>query len=319
MKMKISRLHKYHKDPSLRPFSEGYHGSKSWQTLGNKEVSRAMLAHEVDTWERYYLLRQSGHVPASAILRWLRYDTWSHGLAVALLLGFDNAAMPDADLLHEWEFSSDVNPFFFDHDDEYWVCDELLLPYPGIFFPCYEAAYAVETDRYLPDAERDFEQHYDPAILYDRYLKSIDQVKGIYSQYCDMLDNLKNSTLHKRDTPRSYIKWAERYGFDIPWLAWAREQGLVSTNGKIGAIGSADGNPVNDGERNMLYRILLGMAIDGYGYDPKAARNDATGENRGSIAAGLQKIDGLATEADTIRKYLKQAAELYPEAKPRKH
>lgn len=76
---------------------------------------------------------------------------------------------------------------------------------------------------------------------------------------------------------------------------------------------------LSESERRSVLKILLGMAIDCYDYDPKAARNVATGENRGSIAAALQLLDGLSTEADTIRKYLKEAAELYPDAKPRKH
>ena len=59
-------------------------------------------------------------------------------------------------------------------------------------------------------------------------------------------------------------------------------------------------------ERNTLYRMILGMAMEKYGYDPKTSRNKATGENRGSICADLQKA-GLPVDSDTIRDHLKMA------------
>lgn len=69
---------------------------------------------------------------------------------------------------------------------------------------------------------------------------------------------------------------------------------------------------------NSLLKIVLGMAIDAYKYDPDAQKNKATGANYGSIAASLEKIPGLKTEPDTIRKYLTEAAKRYPSAKPLK-
>jgi hypothetical protein len=62
-------------------------------------------------------------------------------------------------------------------------------------------------------------------------------------------------------------------------------------------------------ERNTLYKMILGMARERYGYNPDSKRNAATGSNSGSIASDLEK-HGLEVDVDTIRKHLQAAAEL---------
>lgn len=62
-------------------------------------------------------------------------------------------------------------------------------------------------------------------------------------------------------------------------------------------------------ERNTLYKMILGMARERYGYNPDSKRNAATGSNSGSIASDLEK-HGLDVDVDTIRKHLQAAAEL---------
>ena len=56
-------------------------------------------------------------------------------------------------------------------------------------------------------------------------------------------------------------------------------------------------------ERNQLLKMVLGMAIDSYGYDPMAKKNEATKQ----IVDDLAKL-GIGIDADTVRKYLKEAA-----------
>jgi len=62
-------------------------------------------------------------------------------------------------------------------------------------------------------------------------------------------------------------------------------------------------------ERNSLLKLVLGMAIKKYNYDPNSSRNNATGTNSGSIHADLEKC-GINIDKDTIRKYLNEAKEL---------
>ena len=56
-------------------------------------------------------------------------------------------------------------------------------------------------------------------------------------------------------------------------------------------------------ERDTLYKLIIGMAIEGYRYNPRAARNDATAEIAGDLAK-----HGIEVSDDTVRKWLKQAA-----------
>ncbi|MEY8120780.1 MULTISPECIES: hypothetical protein [unclassified Falsihalocynthiibacter] len=61
-------------------------------------------------------------------------------------------------------------------------------------------------------------------------------------------------------------------------------------------------------EMVSMSKLIAAMAIDGYGYDPKARRSQIPMEIQG-VADRL----GLALSDDTIRKYLKKGSELIPE------
>jgi hypothetical protein len=60
-------------------------------------------------------------------------------------------------------------------------------------------------------------------------------------------------------------------------------------------------------ERESMLRLIVGMAIRGYSYDPAASRNAAVKE----IADDLQFL-GIGLDEDTVRKYLSEGRELLP-------
>lgn len=60
-------------------------------------------------------------------------------------------------------------------------------------------------------------------------------------------------------------------------------------------------------ERDNLLRLIIGMAIDAYGYDVKAQRSPLARELSGHL-----QLLGLSLSDDTIRKYLDEAKELLP-------
>lgn len=62
-------------------------------------------------------------------------------------------------------------------------------------------------------------------------------------------------------------------------------------------------------ERETMLKLIIGMAIDGYGYDLLAAKSPLTGEGEDSLHAHLQ-LHGISVDPDTIRKYLKEAKAL---------
>lgn len=72
--------------------------------------------------------------------------------------------------------------------------------------------------------------------------------------------------------------------------------------------------PLGAKERETLFKLTIGMAIKGYGYDPSATRNDATTE----ITRDLEAL-GITLDSDTVRKWLREAAKILPPSphKPR--
>lgn len=68
-----------------------------------------------------------------------------------------------------------------------------------------------------------------------------------------------------------------------------------------------DEAPLKPKERDSALKLIIGMAISGYRYDPKANRNEATRD----IANDLDNL-GIALDPDTVRKWLREAADLLP-------
>lgn len=66
-------------------------------------------------------------------------------------------------------------------------------------------------------------------------------------------------------------------------------------------------NDLGTRERETLLKIIIGMAVEGYRYDPNAKRNIAVSE----IVKDLEAL-GVAVSDDTVRKYLKSASQLLP-------
>jgi len=75
------------------------------------------------------------------------------------------------------------------------------------------------------------------------------------------------------------------------------------------ASNKLDKSALSETERRTLLKLVLGMAIDAYGYDQFNSRNRATGDKNG-ISAKLQ-TRGINITDDTIRKYLTEAKKLY--------
>lgn len=65
---------------------------------------------------------------------------------------------------------------------------------------------------------------------------------------------------------------------------------------------------INTKERTTLLKIIIGMAKDGYGYEPTATRSPLPKELEG-ILDNL----GIPVSDDTIRKWLKEASEYLPQ------
>jgi hypothetical protein len=128
---------------------------------------------------------------------------------------------------------------------------------------------------------------------------------------------------------REELKFPNRWVVDTEkYIEWARANGVgpselvddviedIETIDVLSESSNKADKKQSEIERAKMLSLILGMAIDAYGYDPQAKRNATTGDNNGSIAHRLP--DGLKVDSDTIRKYLTEAVSLYPDAKPRK-
>lgn len=132
--------------------------------------------------------------------------------------------------------------------------------------------------------------------------------------------------------PGGILAWAKRSGIEFP----AELEAAVLRNGQelkdwkaIAATLAADvgklkttlseletAPPPNKAlgtrEKEGYLKLIIGMAIDGYGYDPSEARSPLAGE----LSGNLQKL-GISISDDTVRNYLKQAKELLPRDAPK--
>lgn len=67
--------------------------------------------------------------------------------------------------------------------------------------------------------------------------------------------------------------------------------------------GGNEDKPLGQRERDTLLKLVIGMAMKGYAYDPLAKKSPTPGE----IESDLLKL-GINVSDDTIRRYLKEAA-----------
>ena len=68
-----------------------------------------------------------------------------------------------------------------------------------------------------------------------------------------------------------------------------------------------EGKQLKTRERDTLMKLIIGMAVSRYKYDPRANRNEATS----AIADDLAKL-GIPLDPDTVLKWLREAAEYLP-------
>ncbi|MFO1184769.1 MAG: hypothetical protein U1E56_08285 [Bauldia sp.] len=69
----------------------------------------------------------------------------------------------------------------------------------------------------------------------------------------------------------------------------------------------ASEKPLGARERESLLKLAIGMAVIGYSYDPHASRSNITSE----IAGDLEQA-GVPLDVDTVRKWLREGADLLP-------
>ena len=126
---------------------------------------------------------------------------------------------------------------------------------------------------------KELEVHnYDPLVYFHQTDEQTEQ---------EMLDSLITAKVK----PKEFVDWVSGLPMDIPILVEQKNN-------------SAD---LSEKERTSLLKMIIAMAIDGYGHDPKANKSPTTGDIANAI-----RLHGLSLNEDTIRRYLKESATLLP-------
>jgi len=123
-------------------------------------------------------------------------------------------------------------------------------------------------------------------------------------------------------TPAVFIAWSESVGFpfDPKWIEVTGRPRIEETRAKPETRELAptlihDPDPPatkptppqepGTRTRDTMLKLIIGLAVRGYGYDPRDRRSDAPG----SIADDLASL-GIPVTAETVRKYLDEGAKL---------
>ena len=101
-------------------------------------------------------------------------------------------------------------------------------------------------------------------------------------------------------TPDDYLAWATRYGFDVPAELAAEVTSAQATTPK-----RTKDKPLGTRERDTLLKMILGMAVAGYGYDPLASKSSTVKEIHDDLIR-----QGLNLDQDTIRNKLRESTRL---------
>lgn len=86
-----------------------------------------------------------------------------------------------------------------------------------------------------------------------------------------------------------------------------REEREKNSAEKTASSNKGNAKPLHLKEKESLFKMIIGMAIKGYGHNPKAKRTQTAPEIRKDL-----ELLGLNLDEDTIRKWLKESAEILP-------
>ena len=192
----------------------------------------------------------------------------------------------------------------------YWLNDEAVCLSLGV------------DPRSVERAKREFESSHSGR---QRQLAPFFRVR---SQMSELVTRYFHDSLARNRPPRFWIDWlremklpcpselveaVETYGGPVvDWKQRAEqaENELEASRQRIADLEKVivDTSLNQSGttrQRETLLRVLVGIALEQYGYDPKKARNSAPKQISDDLA-----LHGLSVSDDTIRKYLNEASEL---------
>ncbi len=105
------------------------------------------------------------------------------------------------------------------------------------------------------------------------------------------------------------VRWFDHVDLDVPQQLLAAADKYhalgIGKKSRLGQSSGADDRPLDPRERSTMLKMIIALAIKGYGYQPKAERSTTPAE----IESDMHTL-GLGINIDTIRKHLKSGAAL---------
>jgi hypothetical protein len=133
-----------------------------------------------------------------------------------------------------------------------------------------------------------------PAELEAAVLAHGHQVRDWKDEYSEAIKVAEHWKRLYEDTNATLARATQELG---------RSEALLEAQHQGRADRTAAEKPLGSRERDSLLKLVIGMAVAGYKFDPEAAKNQATAE----IASDLERL-GMSMHCDTVRKWLGEAA-----------
>lgn len=135
-----------------------------------------------------------------------------------------------------------------------------------------------------------------------------DDVRRRYLAMFRLLDShIRHSGIAFSQPPTEIIEWALHAEVNPPLalVEAVRTQGRTLIETRTAA--REESRPLGERERNTLLRMLIGMAIGGYGLNPDDRRSDVAA----AIVSDLDEL-GIEISTQTVRDKLQKARDLLP-------
>ena len=159
----------------------------------------------------------------------------------------------------------------------------------------------------------------DPDVIDLLALRNFNGAIGFAAKFNRLLYKLQEAKergeLSENVPPMALIAWARAHQIEVPSELTASIEAHIAGMPKQHpqeTQGEPDGRAVTPNERTAwakekesLLKMVIAMAIRGYGYDPRALKSDVPGE----IVNDLAEL-GISLDGDTVRKHLRAGAEL---------
>jgi hypothetical protein len=255
-----------------------------------KEREEQTQRAEAEERARYY--NQPGANPD--FVHWSRAAHWTLDEAIALSFG----KAPELVRWDQVQHLVNVSPFAFQYARRrdlalraaHWqqLFDPVL---PGIFI-----AWCKRNDISVPTE-----------------LEAAVTARGV--QVADWRKRYEEAQAAAEKSDKDWAEFARKQRDDWSGVVKDRDELIASLQARVTELETQLSRPQDEKvekllrtrERESLLKLVIGMAVGGYGYDHAAKRS----EQPASIADDLSRL-GVGLDIDTVRKWLKQASELLP-------